>query len=195
MGSGMGTISKYLAAYGKKTILTDINEEYISYLSRRFIGNPFVRVVQADICDIDSRFKNEKIDTIIGINVLEHIENDAGLLRKTRDILVKDGKLLLVVPAHQVLFGVFDKSLQHYRRYSRKDLADKLKNAGFMIEKLEYMNFISAIGWFINYKILKRKRMSLATVWIADKFIPLTSVMEKHVKFPFGLSLFAVARK
>jgi len=194
LGSGIGTISKYLVSYGREVILTDINKEYLSYLNNRFIGNPFVRIIEIDINNIDEKFKNEKVDTILGVNVLEHIEKDLELLRNLRQILIKDGRLLLLIPAHNVLFGVFDKNLQHYRRYSKKELIDKLTNAGFSLEKIEYMNFLAAIGWFIEYKIFKRKHMAKIKIQFVDKLIPIIALVEKYIKFPFGLSLIVIAK-
>lgn len=195
IGSGVGTISKYLISNGRNLILTDINHEHTDYLSNRFIGNPRVRVIKMDICNIDEGFASEKIDTIVGINVLEHIENDLSLLTKLKKVLIGGGRLLLTVPAHKILYGTLDKRLQHYRRYSKKDLTDKLKDAGFVIEKIEYMNFLSAIGWFVNYRILMRNHIPKMTIWLADKLIPCVKLIEKSIKFPFGLSLFVVAKK
>lgn len=194
IGSGIGTFSSYLVSQKRNIILTDINDEYIDYLRNRFIGNPRVKVIKMDISNMGDELQNEKIDSIVGINVLEHIQDDSQLLAEFKNRLNENGRLLLIVPAHRVLYGTLDKRLQHYRRYSKAELTTKLKNAGFLIEKLEYMNFLSGIGWFINYKILMRKHMSIMAIHLADKLIPLVDLIEKYIKFPFGLSLFTVAK-
>lgn len=194
LGSGVGTFSKYLISYKREVILTDKNDEYIVYLTNRFIGNPFVRIVKADICSIDESLKDERVDTIIGINLLEHIENDLDLLIRLKKILIETGKVILVVPAHRVLFGTLDKELQHYRRYSKKELADRLGKAGFIIEKIEYMNFLFTIGWFIEFKILKRKHIPKFTIQLADNLIPVIALIEKYINPPFGLSLMVIAK-
>lgn len=194
-GAGLGTISRYLISGHRNVILVDINDEYVKYLKKRFIGNPSVKVVQADICNVSEALKDEKIDTAVCINILEHIEKDLDALRNIRDTLIKDGRLLIIIPACRNLFGSIDKELSHYRRYDKKELSDKLKEAGFIIEKIEYMNCLAAIGWFIKYKIFQSKHMSVLEIWIFDKFIPLISKIEERIRLPFGLSLFVVARK
>lgn len=195
IGSGIGRISKYLISLKSNVTLSDINDDHLDYLRRKFIGNPLVKIIKMDGANFDSRTIENKFDTIVAINVLEHIENDVGVLKKINDGLAKEANLLLIVPAHKILFGKLDAILPHYRRYSRKELVDKLINTGFIIEKIEYMNFLSAIGWFINFKLLNRKRMPTLTIFLADKLIPLVSLIEKFIKFPFGLSLFAVAKR
>lgn len=195
IGAGLGTISRYLVSGNRNVILMDINDEYVGYLKNRFMGAPYVKVVQADICNINETLKVEKFDTVVCINILEHIEKDLDVLRNIRDILIKDGRLLIIVPAHKNLFGTMDRELSHYRRYSQKELSGKLKEAGFIIEEIEYMNSPAAIGWFIKYKIFRSKHMPLFGIWVFDKFIPLISKIEEGIKLPFGLSLFTVARK
>lgn len=195
LGSGLGTISNLMVSKDRNIILTDRNDEYINYLNKRFIYNPWVKVIKTDICEINTVFGSAKVDTIVGVNILEHIEDDFGLLKKLQFILTNGGKLLLIVPAHESLFGSLDKELSHFRRYSKRTLTAKIKEAGFDIEKIEFMNSFSAIGWFLSYRILKGKHIPKTTAVILDKFIPFIEAIERYIKFPFGLSLFVVARK
>lgn len=194
LGSGIGTFSKYLIEKGREVTLTEINKEYSDYLKKRFISNPWIKILNIDICDMDVALGSNKYDTIVGINILEHINDDIGIIKKIKQVITPSGKFLLVVPAHKKLFGEFDRKLGHFRRYSKKDLEEKLKAEDFIIERMEYMNFLGAIGWFIEYKLLKRKRMPQITIWFADKIIPIINLIEKFIKFPFGLSLFVVAK-
>ncbi len=195
LGSGIGTFSAYLIKKKKQVTLTDINLEYIKYLKGRFIGNPNVDVKQADAVKIDEKVGAVRFDTVVAINILEHIENDTIAIEKFRKVLVPQGKLILVVPAHRYLYGNFDKGLGHYRRYSKKELMEKLTKQGFTIEKIRFMNFLSALGWFSEFKILRKRHMSLLTIRLGDMLIPLIACVEKYIKFPFGLSLFCVAKR
>lgn len=195
IGAGFGTISRYLISKNRNLILMDINQDYVDYLKTRFIGNPYVEVIQTDISNVNVNLKDKKIDTAICINVLEHIERDIDALKNIKDILIEGGNLAVTVPAHKNLFGTMDKELRHYRRYSKEELFHRLEDAGFIVEKIEYLNLLGAIGWFINYKIFKRKHMPVLSIWVFDKLIPLISKIEKYLKIPFGLCLFAVARK
>ena len=194
IGSGIGTISKFLIGAGRTVTLFDISASYIKYLKERFGGNPAVSILKSDAGEIDKAVYWKKFDTVIAVNILEHLENEEDVLRKIKKILLPDGRLILVVPAHEALFCEFDKKLGHFRRYSRSGLLKKLVDNGYIIEKIELMNFLSALGWFVSFKLFKRMRMPMLQLLLADKLIPLIGYIENHVKFPFGLSLFCVAR-
>jgi glycosyltransferase involved in cell wall biosynthesis len=194
IGSGIGTISKFLIGAGMKITLSDINDNYIKYLHERFGGNPHVHILKADADLIDKAVCGKKFDTIVAVNILEHLENDDDVLKRISKMLLPEGRLVLIVPAHSTLFSAFDKKLDHFRRYSRKGLEKKLLDKGYSIERIEFMNFISAVGWFISFILFKRLRMPMLQLIFADKIIPLIGLIENHVKIPFGLSLFCVAR-
>lgn len=194
LGSGIGTFSKYLIAGDREITLTDINEEYINYLKKRFISNPWIKILNTDIYYLDEVLGDDRFDTVVGINILEHIDDDVGMIKKLKKVIIPAGKLVLIVPAHKKLFGSLDRKLGHYRRYSKKELEEKLKAGDFNIEKIEYMNFLGAIGWFIEYKLFKRERMPQITIKLVDKLIPIVALVEKYIKFPFGLSLVVVAK-
>ncbi len=193
LGSGMGTISKFLVKYGRKVFLTDINFEYVEYLKGRFIGNSEVDVYRRDIEKDEMTFGKTQFDTVIAINILEHIKDDEKVMRNVRALLSRKGRFIIVVPAHKALMSEFDKLLEHQRRYEKDDLKNKLELAGFKICHMEFMNFMSAIGWFFEFKILHKKAMLKHTLVLADKIvIPLVKLLEKGIQFPFGLSLFVV---
>jgi len=196
VGSGIGNISQFLVHPKKKLILTDIKEEYLSFLRKRFAANQNVTVFA---CDIARRSSCKKLlvknDTVICINVLEHIKNDNQALKNIYKMLKKNGRLVLVVPALKILYGSLDKKLGHFRRYQKKELVKKLKRQNFKIEKVCYHNFVSSFGWFINSRLLNKEIMSVFQVKLVDKFIPYFAKIEKEVKIPFGLSLIVIARK
>ncbi|MBN3040674.1 MAG: class I SAM-dependent methyltransferase, partial [Candidatus Omnitrophica bacterium] len=195
LGSGIGTFSRYLIARGRSLTLTDINPAYINHLQNRFGANPSVDIFEADIGIINEVLAGSSFDTIVGINVLEHIEKDSDSISRLKVLLKDEARLVLVVPAHRFLFGRFDQNLHHRRRYSKKELTAKLEEKGFLIEKIEFMNALGALGWFLNFKILKRKSMPAFSTRCFDRLIPLVACCEKCIKFPFGLSLFCVAKK
>lgn len=195
IGSGLGTFSNYLVSHGREVTLLDRNPEYIRYLHERFGGNPRVSIVESDALAVDNTFKDSPFDTAVAINVLEHVSDDRACVEKLRDLLVPQGRLVLIVPAHMKLYSDMDKELGHYRRYERDSLVALLTSAGFTIEKTRYMNFLSSLGWYVTFKIRKAKRMPLSTLRIGDTLIPATAWLERRVSMPFGLSLLVVARK
>lgn len=194
LGSGIGTFSKYLAQDQKEVTLLDINEQYTAYLQDRFIGNKHVKVIRADAGNLEEILGDEHFDTVVALNILEHIEDDTKALAAIKNHLTDNGCFTILVPAHQVLFSPFDEKISHYRRYSKKELCGKLERCGLRVEKVEYMDFLGAIGWFVNFKILRKKRIPTMTTRLFDLFIPAIAFLEKYIKFPFGISLFCVAR-
>ena len=195
IGSGIGTFSNRIVQHTDHLTASDIDKRHIQYLKKRFIANPKINIKELDATLIRESLPAKGYDTVVSLNMLEHIEDDNKVLRGINHVLEKNGKLLLLVPAHAFLYGSLDKAIHHHRRYNKQDLIEKLDKAGFDIEKIEYMNFCSVFGWFINFKMLKRKTMPLITIRMLDLIIPSIAMIEKIVPFPFGLSLFCVARK
>lgn len=193
IGSGLGTFSSYLVGKGGRVTLMDRNPEYIRYLEERFGGNPRVTVVAGDAQSVDACVGQRKFDTVVLINVLEHIENDRLCIDRVRKILLPGGRLILIVPAHDRLYSEMDKNLGHYRRYERNRLIALLASEGYTLEKIHHMNFLSALGWYATFKIRKAGRMPLSMLRIGDMLIPATELLERKLTFPFGLSLFVVA--
>ncbi|MEK7113126.1 MAG: class I SAM-dependent methyltransferase [Patescibacteria group bacterium] len=190
VGGGIGNFTRLLKIKGEVWSF-DINKGYINKL-KKIIGD------KAGFGDIENGkyFFGEKTFTnIICLNVLEHIKNDKKALENMNNLLAKDGKLVLLVPAHQPFRGSLDEALGHFRRYSKKGLSKKLALAGFRIYNLRYLNFSGGIGWFINSKVLGRKILSEKQLVFFDKMArPLLS-LEKIIEPPFGLSILAVASK
>ena len=190
VGGGIGNFTRLLKAKGEVWSF-DINKGYINKL-KKIIGD------KAGFGDIENGkyFFGEKTFTgIICLNVLEHIKNDKKALENMNNLLAKDGKLVLLVPAHQAFYGSLDEALGHFRRYSKEGLSKKLALAGFKIYNLRYLNSPGGIGWFINSKVLGRKILSEKQLVVFDKMArPLLS-LEKIIEPPFGLSILAVASK
>ncbi|MBN1128437.1 MAG: glycosyltransferase [Chitinispirillaceae bacterium] len=195
LGAGIGTFSRRLMPHVRELTVTDVDPQAVAGLEVTFRGASGVRVRRADIRDLVSTFPGEEFDTVIGINILEHVQDDEAALASCARVLSPDGKLVLIVPAHRWLYGRLDREIGHYRRYGRTDLRDKLERAGFNLCEMSFMNFLSVPGWFINFKVLRRKTMPVRTLRFADGLIPFVSFCERHLRFPFGVSLFCVATK
>ncbi len=149
----------------------------------------------ADISEEKTLDFDKKFDTIVCVNVLEHIKDDEKALANMFRLLSPKGNLLLFVPALSQLYGALDKQLGHFRRYTKNMLSKKILKAGFQIKKISYSNFFGIFGWYLNSRILKRKRFSILQPLIFDKFVPLISRTESLLELPIGMSLFLVAEK
>ncbi len=196
VGSGMGNFTRLLL--GKELVVAlDDYEPCIHYLKKQFALNENVVIVKGDISSSKMLgLGTYNPDTIICTNVLEHIQADDVALAHMSTILGESGKLALLVPAFQSLYGSIDRLVGHHRRYEKQDLRRKLLAAGFTIHRLFYMNSLGALGWFVNNRILKRGSHNPSQVLFYDKFaVPLVRVIENMFKPPFGLSLVAIAEK
>lgn len=139
---------------------------------------------------------NAKPDTIIYCNVLEHIEDDAGELRKVYETLQPGGHCLIFVPALRALYGAFDEKVGHFRRYTKNELEEKAKTAGFKIVKSKYFDFVGIFPWFIKYKLLKSDSLDAGAVTAYDKYaVPVTKQFERFLKFPVGKNILTVLQK
>ena len=196
VGCGIGNFTRMIA--GRELVVgVDIEPACIAEHERRFAGNANVRSLVLDAMSptfLDLR--QDAPDSVVCLNVLEHIEDDLGTLKAFASILPKGGKAVLIVPAFMALYGPIDKHLGHYRRYTRESFAATANAAGFNAPVLRYMNTIGFFGWWANAKILKRTEQSEGQIELFDKHIvPLLEKIEGSISPPFGQSVFAVLEK
>ncbi len=129
-GCGTGTYTQHMLSRGCGPIVaTDLDEDVLTAARRRFDGDPRVAVFPLDLSKPDEyrKLTRHAIQTIVCLNVLEHLEDDRMVLRQMRQLLQPGGRLLLLVPAHPVLFNGIDESVHHYRRYTARELREKLE--------------------------------------------------------------------
>jgi glycosyltransferase involved in cell wall biosynthesis len=194
VGSGIGNITRKILNR-ELVIASDVSESHLQTLRTRFVGNDRLKIIALDLDRCDAgRLAGERIDTLLCLNVLEHVEDDARALRFFRDLLSPGGRLVLLVPACPSLYSKIDAGLDHFRRYGRPELRRKLEAAGFRVEGTEFLNLPGAIGWFVNGRILRRRMLPKNQLKLFDLIVPLLK-LERRVKIPFGLSLLAVGRK
>ena len=195
VGCAIGNITQYLL--DRELVCgIDVVEEFTAEIKRRFAGQSNFKAALFDIADpAVTALASENIDTIISVNVLEHVEDDMQALDNMNRILEPGGKLLLLVPALQWLYGTMDAADNHYRRYNKRMLRERVSAAGFNVEKVYYMNLIGIAGWFVNGKILKNDLISTAHYSLYNKIVPIISKAESLIHPPIGLSLVSVATK
>jgi len=196
LGAGIGNFTECLLDR-ELVVAVDNYPPCIEYLEKRFSGRGNVIAVKMDIAsrEIES-LSRYKPDTIVCINVLEHIEDDGVALSHMFQVLPKGGRIVLFVPAFRFLYGDIDRVVGHHRRYSKRELKERLSFAGFQIRDVSYMNSVGTIGWFLNNKILKRKEESSSQVMFYDRFVvPWLKYLEYYLPPPFGLSLVAIGEK
>lgn len=163
-------------------------------------------VFQATIDRLPTEIRDESYDGVTMFDVLEHIEDETGALRIASQKLRPGGWIVLSVPAYMWLWGQQDAVNQHFRRYTLRELRWKVQAAGFTVERATYFNTflfppIAAVRLFARYGRRRHNEKGdfaygrnpsnplLRSMFAAER------VFLRYIDFPFGVSIFAAARK
>ena len=138
----------------------------------------------------------QRPDSIIYVNVLEHVPDDEAELGVVRRTLCEGGRVFLFVPALRWLYGSFDEQVGHFRRYTRPELEGKCRRAGFRILDSGYLDLPGVLPWWLKYRVARSSTMEPGAVRLYDRyFIPVIKAAESLVRPPIGKNLFVVAEK
>ncbi|MFL6129088.1 MAG: class I SAM-dependent methyltransferase [Mycobacteriales bacterium] len=193
VGSGLGDFSAMITQAGR-LVVSDTDPGCLDALRRRFDGDPRVDVLEVDL-DVEVSL-TEKVESVLAMNVLEHIEDDVAALRALGRLLVPTGAVVLWVPAYPALYGDFDRMVGHHRRYTPASLRATVEAAGLVPELLRPVNLLGGIAWWAAVRRGGAGTASERLVRAYDRLvIPLTRILERRWSPPFGQSLLCVARR
>lgn len=198
VGAGTGLFSALLLGENPTSIsLVEPSEMYaklVNNISSESVSIKFYNNVFASVCD--DIVSEQRPDTIIYINVLEHIEDDRKELRHIFETLVPGGRALIFVPALPILYGEFDRAVGHFRRYVKKELVEKSLEAGFTIRVKKYFDFAGIFPWFVKYRIFGSSALEGSVVRLYDTYaVPFVKLSESVVSPPLGKNLLFVLEK
>lgn len=194
LGAGIGNMTAQMIPRDRYTV-SDINPDHLGYLRSYAIGKPYLDVRHLDVTRAEDFEPLEgQYDTVLCVNMLEHVDDDAGALRSMRSVLEPGGRLVLLVPQDPRLFGTLDEAVSHYRRYTRESLREVVEREGFEIETLFDYNRTTVPGWWLNGRILKRRHFSRVQLKVVNTFTWLIRRLDSVLPWQ-GVSLIAVARK
>lgn len=170
VGAGIGTFSQCLLSFAQITTLTLVEpaKNLFPILRKKLSGNSKVRLVHGSLQSVASSLS---CDSVVLINVLEHVENDEELLSTIHRVLKPGGTVLLFVPALPGLYGSLDEEFGHIRRYRKGELGSLLTKVGFQIGCLRYFNLPGILSWFVFGKIFKCKTLNPRSVWLYDRLL------------------------
>ena len=193
-GCGIGNFTELLLDRDR-LICVDNDPLYMEMANWRLGHLENVRTLRRDLSDVAAytELKPERIDTIVCLNVLEHIAPDEQVLRAYFDVLEPGGHAIILVPAHMWLYGPCDEALGHVRRYTQTELHSKMQAAGFEVVMMEEFNRMGVPGWYVN-KLLGRRDLNPRQMRAFEWLLPVAKVMEA-MKIGRGLSLIGVGRK
>jgi glycosyltransferase involved in cell wall biosynthesis/phospholipid N-methyltransferase len=193
IGAGIGNLTMHLVPR-KVYWATDLNPEYLGTLERLRANRPYLRIARVDATDANSFPTEQLFDTVIFLNVLEHLTDDAGALRNVYAALENGGTAVVLVPSGPELYGTLDEVLGHCRRYTEKQVSEVGQAAGFKLERVLKFNRPGVIAWWLNGKILRRTTFGLAQIRLLNLLTPLFRVLDPWLPLP-PLSLIAIFRK
>jgi SAM-dependent methyltransferase len=136
----------------------------------------------------------DDIDSVVCLNVLEHVEDDRRVLSELYRAIQPGGTVTVLVPAHPALYSDLDRNLGHFRRYTEASLTSVFRDAGFVVETSRYFNWVGAVGWYVFGRVMKRPHITK----VATRGFGLVSrlrTIEERFRFRFGLSVIVVGRR
>ena len=193
VGAGIGTISQFLlktdldrlVAFEPSPNMYPVLAEKLRHEQRAETVNGFFAP--------DSR--ENAFDSVVYINVLEHIEDDRQELANALAALKPGGHILVFVPALAWLYSEFDRQIGHYRRYTKPGLAKLAREVGYTDVRTRYFDVIGIVPWYVMF-VLLRKHVGYGSVTLYDKLVvPPLRRIERVVPPPIGKSVLLIARK
>jgi SAM-dependent methyltransferase len=197
VGCGIGTMTGQLLDIAHQVVCIEPNLNCATRAREALAGDERVtiRVCHLEECN-RAELQQQAFDTVVCVNVLEHIEDDVRALSLFRDVVAgTGGRVLIFVPALQGIYGPHDAALGHHRRYSKRTLRAAFAAAGLDVVAIRYTNPIGLLGWMYNLYISGNTEHTSSQVGLFDRFVaPWALPLERLVPPPIGLSLFAVGR-
>ncbi|HXJ41672.1 MAG TPA: glycosyltransferase [Bryobacteraceae bacterium] len=195
IGAGAGNMTRELCRGRKLYVATDLDAEHIAQLRNGFGHRPAIRVAELDATNAEhfEPFAG-KVDTVVCLNVLEHIEDDLGTLERIRTLLEPGGRLLLLVPNGPEAYGTLDAAIGHFRRYTQPGLSELVVRAGFELDDMLTFNRISWPGWRFTGQIMKATTLSPMGMRVFDRLVWLWRRIDKSLPWQ-PTSIIAIARR
>ena len=195
IGAGIGNLTRQLVPRRQRYIAGDIDTEHLARLHTRFPHRPNLEVRRCDLANpADFESLAGAVDTVVCLNVLEHVEDDMAGLRNIYTSLKPGGRAIILVPHGQEIFGTLDTALGHFRRYSHAELESKMAQAGFRVERILDFNRISRPAWYVTGRVLKSSHLSRFQLHVFDRFVWLWRRIDQRLPWP-PTSIIAIAIK
>ena len=195
LGSGRGNLSRLLKQ-GANVLVTDNREAYLEELRGRWGHLPNVRVARLDLVKANDYkvLTDFQVDTVVCLNVLEHIEDDLSVLKRLCEAVPAGCRVVFLVPFNQKLFSRFDREIGHFRRYSKAELEKKMRSAGLNVECQFYFNKAGVIAWWVGNTLFNQRSITAWQLKIYNLLTPLFRALDYCLPMQ-GLSTVVVASK
>ena len=183
LGAGLGHLTLRLIPR-QSYCVSDPNPMFVRELDKLRATRPYLRVARIDPALPATYPKGEKFDTIICQNVVEHVQDDAGVLAQLAAMLEDGGRLIVLAPNGRGLYGSLDRILGHVRRYSRESLGELADSTGFRVQQIEGVNRAGTLAWWLNSRLLRRRSFGVVQIKIFNVLVPLLRRVQPLLPFP-----------
>lgn len=199
-GCGVGNFFSAAAERIELGVGIDLSPVNIADAKKRFADAGNIRFVQADLDEQAQALRDERFDTVVCLDVLEHLQDDEALLKRLTQIVEPGGYVLIKVPACPWLFGSVDIASDHYRRYNRPMLRFIAERAGLEVKRIRYMN-LAGVGPYWLKSCLLKKHANFSRTFTPKqldrirRLMPWLRRLDRLTGPPVGQSLIMVARR
>jgi len=192
LGSGFGTFSRMMLDDKKEVFGLDINQKHTDHAKKNC---PDAVFLLHDITSGIEALNGKKFDTMISLNVLEHIENDKLAMKNVTETLLPNGKAVILVPAHPIIYDELDRMSGHFRRYTKKTATELVTQAGLKVTAFKWFNPWSLPALLYKSRVQKIDRLSPSSIDLYDRLVPLLKLIERAIPMPIGQSILVVGEK
>jgi SAM-dependent methyltransferase len=195
VGAGIGANTRYLDRDGnRRWVCLEPDSRLIAQLTENLAQTTGSRKYEIACGRIQTLGDTREFDTIIYIDVLEHIENDREELEAAASRLRAGGRIIVLCPAHEWLFSPFDAAIGHCRRYDRPML-QSIAPTRLHLEKIMYLDSIGLVLSIANRLLLRQSMPTKAQLYFWDQWmVPISRVLDKCILNSIGKSIMAIWR-
>lgn len=194
IGSGHGQYSRRMAPHVRQLIVSDIDPAAIERIQHELPDLPNVQYLV--MAGVDPGRLPAPVDSVVLVNVLEHIEDDGETLVRCYESLANEGTVIVFSPAFPMLYSRMDEAAGHFRRYTRRGLTDVVRAAGFDVQHVQYVNAVGFFGWLANKWAGSDINSGTTNLQVQayDRLIPVIRHVDRVAPF-IGQSLLVVGSK
>lgn len=194
IGAGIGTLTAQFIPRDLY-VASDINPHYLHFLSAYSVGKPYLHVGRVDAGNADDfQGLGGQFDTVLMVNVLEHVKDEKAALANIFNALMPGGRAVILVPQNPRLYNTLDEVLEHRERYTHAKLRSSLEQAGFKVERTFDFNRTSVPGWFLSGNVMKRKGFSRMQLKALELMMPVIRLGDGALPW-HGLSVIGIGVK
>jgi SAM-dependent methyltransferase len=192
VGAGIGSTTLTLAELGEAWLCLEPDASLAAQIPETLSQRPARNGVRVRVGTLESLCDNEGFDTILYIDVLEHIKDDKEEVASAANHLASGGRLIVLSPAHPFLFTPFDSHIGHYRRYNKRSIR-ALTPPTLQNETVQYLDSVGMLASLGNRWVLKSSMPTVTQIAVWDRYmVPVSVYLDRLLGYHLGKSILGV---